>query len=110
MFSYRGYLIIVSSSRITSQGLSAALGSATDLLMMASNLAQCPEIETVPHYVTKLYHCLNLSPLISLGLKLGLKPTELYRFPMEEATSEICPTPPPPTNETNNRRSVGGAT
>ena len=89
LFSYRGYLIIVSSSRITSQGLSAALGSATDLLMMASNLAQCPEIETVPHYVTKLYHCLNLSPLISLGLKLGLKPTELYQFPMEEATRDV---------------------
>ena len=37
------YLIIVSSSRTTSQGLSAALGSEADLLIMACSLAQCPE-------------------------------------------------------------------
>ncbi len=57
---YLIYLIIVSSSRITSQGLSAALGSVADLLMMAWSLAQCPEIRVHITFITSSDETLSL--------------------------------------------------
>lgn len=56
---------MVSSSRTTNQGLSAALGSEADLLMMACSLAQCPE---TPVQITQQNTAVTMNPSLVEGL------------------------------------------